>query len=214
MTTGGSTDRRLAILVITFLSGVLGGLLAGLLGNNRWWFISWEWHVLSVALGAVISTGTALFLLTTERPDPGPETPPAERPAELPQPEGPAYSWPAVQSLPPSQGTRMRPVAPIAQKSEPERQPVAAHHRFALPPTGNSSLLNSDVASDLIAQCPRCGEFRLDVNEVARAYAFQCRNGPCGNTWSWTPGTSWPPVVVRRNLPTASAPDGAGAKWS
>lgn len=60
-------------------------------------------------------------------------------------------------------------------------------------------LSSYDPASALIAQCPRCGEFRLDVSASSPGYAFRCVIG-CGNRWEWTPGTPWPPVVVRRNL--------------
>jgi len=60
-------------------------------------------------------------------------------------------------------------------------------------------LSSYDATSALIAQCPRCGEFRLDVSASPPGYAFRCVAG-CGNSWVWTPGTPWPPVVVRRNL--------------
>jgi hypothetical protein len=60
-------------------------------------------------------------------------------------------------------------------------------------------LSSYDATSALIAQCPRCGEFRLDVSARPPGYAFRCVAG-CGNSWVWTPGTPWPPVVVRRNL--------------
>jgi hypothetical protein len=60
----------------------------------------------------------------------------------------------------------------------------------------------SSYATDrtLIAQCPRCGDFQLDMARHGEDYSFRCRNAPCGNVWDWTPGTAWPAVVVRRNL--------------
>jgi hypothetical protein len=62
--------------------------------------------------------------------------------------------------------------------------------------------LSSYVAegSALVAQCPNCGDFRIDVHRAEQAYAFRCRNPRCGEEWRWTPGTAWPSVVVRRNL--------------
>lgn len=131
-----------------------------------------------------------------------PETYPSTEPARiaLPLPGG---------SAPPSNGTATRQwwaETPSAAAPSDRREPPALR-RSPAPP-----LSSYDVESALIAQCPRCGEFRLDVSHVARAYAFQCRNASCGNTWSWTPGTPWPPVVVRRNLPGGSAPDGASAE--
>ena len=62
--------------------------------------------------------------------------------------------------------------------------------------------LSSYVAegSALVAQCPNCGDFRIDVQRGDPVYAFRCRNPRCGEEWRWTPGTAWPSVVVRRNL--------------
>jgi len=112
----------------------------------------------------------------------------------LPLPDG---------SAPPSNGTASRQwwaETPSAAAPSDRREPSALRPGPAPPPS------SYDVESALIAQCPRCGEFRLDVSHVARAYAFRCRNESCGNSWSWTPGTPWPPVVVRRNLPGGPAP--------
>lgn len=54
----------------------------------------------------------------------------------------------------------------------------------------------------LIAQCPRCGELRLDSGRNGPAYRFRCGNPGCGHAWTWHPTEPWPPVVVRRNLPS------------
>lgn len=63
-------------------------------------------------------------------------------------------------------------------------------------PTRNGYAVDRAV----VAQCPRCGDFRLDVNQDADAYAFHCRNPNCGHRWEWHAGAPWPTTVVRRNL--------------
>jgi hypothetical protein len=50
------------------------------------------------------------------------------------------------------------------------------------------------LASTFIAQCPRCGAFRLDIKRARSAWDFRCE--VCGHTWSWQPGAPWPPVRV------------------
>ena len=67
--------------------------------------------------------------------------------------------------------------------------------------------LTTYLASTFIAQCPRCGAFRLDIRQAESAWDFRCE--ACGHTWAWQPGTAWPPVRVmpgrRRELhPPAS----------
>jgi hypothetical protein len=54
--------------------------------------------------------------------------------------------------------------------------------------------LSTYLASTFIAQCPRCGAFRLDIMPARSAWDFRCE--VCGHTWSWQPGTPWPPVRV------------------
>lgn len=47
----------------------------------------------------------------------------------------------------------------------------------------------------LIAQCPRCGSFRVDVDNRASEWLFRCQE--CGQGWPWEPGTPWPAIQVR-----------------
>jgi len=54
--------------------------------------------------------------------------------------------------------------------------------------------LSTYLASTFIAQCPRCGAFRLDIKRARSAWDFRCE--VCGHTWSWQPGAPWPPVRV------------------
>jgi hypothetical protein len=54
--------------------------------------------------------------------------------------------------------------------------------------------LSTYLAATFIAQCPRCGGFRLDIKRGRKAWDFRCES--CENTWTWQPGTPWPPVRV------------------
>jgi hypothetical protein len=54
--------------------------------------------------------------------------------------------------------------------------------------------LSTYLASTFIAQCPRCGAFRLDIRRARNGWDFRCE--ACEYTWTWQPGTPWPPVRV------------------
>ncbi len=54
--------------------------------------------------------------------------------------------------------------------------------------------LSTYLASTFIAQCPRCGGFRLDIRRARNGWDFRCES--CAHTWTWQPGTPWPPVRV------------------
>jgi hypothetical protein len=52
--------------------------------------------------------------------------------------------------------------------------------------------------SAVIAQCPRCGAFELDIDRDRDPWAFGCQ--ACDHTWTWRPGTPWPAVRVAPRL--------------
>jgi hypothetical protein len=54
--------------------------------------------------------------------------------------------------------------------------------------------LSTYLASTFIAQCPHCGAFRLDLRRARNGWDFRCES--CEYTWTWQPGTPWPPVRV------------------
>jgi len=54
--------------------------------------------------------------------------------------------------------------------------------------------LSTYLASTFIAQCPRCGAFRLDIARARSGWDFRCES--CEHVWTWQPGTPWPPVRV------------------
>jgi hypothetical protein len=62
--------------------------------------------------------------------------------------------------------------------------------------------LSTYLAATFIAQCPRCGAFRLDIHRGRTGWDFRCES--CEYTWTWQPGTPWPPVRVQpRERPSA-----------
>jgi hypothetical protein len=62
--------------------------------------------------------------------------------------------------------------------------------------------LSTYLAATFIAQCPRCGAFRLDIHRGRSGWDFRCES--CEHTWTWQPGTPWPPVRVKpRERPPA-----------
>jgi hypothetical protein len=81
----------------------------------------------------------------------------------------------------------------------PPPRPSSAAQRAPAPD------LSSYLAATLIAQCPRCGAFRLDARQAQQDWDFRCQS--CDYAWAWQPGTPWPPVRVmpgRRRGPTPS----------
>jgi hypothetical protein len=91
--------------------------------------------------------------------------------------------------LPPQPGDAQPPDAPwwdSAQGAPPAPSPGAK--RAPAPD------LSTYLASTFIAQCPRCGAFRLDIGRARNGWDFRCE--ACEYTWTWQPGTPWPPVRV------------------
>ena len=55
------------------------------------------------------------------------------------------------------------------------------------------------------SSAPRCADFDLDVSNEGAGFTFDCRG--CGHRWRWTPGTAWPPTVVRPRLARTPPPE-------
>jgi hypothetical protein len=64
--------------------------------------------------------------------------------------------------------------------------------------------LSTYLASTFIAQCPRCGAFGLDYRQQKDSLGFRCKS--CEYTWTWQPGTPWPPVRVMPSRRRESRP--------
>jgi len=101
----------------------------------------------------------------------------------------PAVNETVVQLLPLTPpGTAGPADAPWWDSAHPAPAPSAGAKRAPAPD------LSTYLASTFIAQCPRCGAFRLDIRRARSAWDFRCE--VCGHTWTWQPGTPWPPVRV------------------
>lgn len=98
----------------------------------------------------------------------------------------PAVNETVVQMLP--LGTEGSADAPWWDSAHPAPAPSAGAKRAPAPD------LSTYLASTFIAQCPRCGAFRLDIRRGRSGWNFRCE--ACENTWTWQPGTPWPPVRV------------------
>ena len=141
-------------------------------------------------------------------PGPDPQTPrtprrqpaaPAAQPPQALRAVPPAANQTVVQllPLPPQPGNAEPPDAPwwdSAQGAPPS--PSAGAKRAPAPD------LSTYLASTFIAQCPRCGAFRLDIRRGPNGWDFRCEACEC--TWTWQPGAPWPPVrVMPRGRPPA-----------
>jgi hypothetical protein len=91
--------------------------------------------------------------------------------------------------LPPQPGNAEPPDAPWWDSAQGAPPPPSPGAKRAPAPD-----LSTYLASTFIAQCPRCGAFRLDIRSASGAWDFRCE--ACGHTWTWQPGTPWPPVRV------------------
>ena len=126
---------------------------------------------------------------TPDRPGPGAgrnRRAAARRPARRRAPGG---NQTAVQLLPLAPPSANAPDAPwwdSAQAAPPA--PSQGAQRAPAPD------LSTYLASTFIAQCPRCGAFRLDIRQAGNDWDFRC--AACAYTWTWQPGTPWPPVRV------------------
>jgi len=127
--------------------------------------------------------------------DPGAADPVAPGPV-APGPAGPdgqarGANETVVQLLPlPAQpGSPGPPDAPWWDSAQGAPPPPSSAAKRAPAPD-----LSTYLASTFIAQCPRCGAFRLDIRRGRNGWDFRCES--CEYTWTWQPGTPWPPVRV------------------
>ena len=184
-----------ALLVIA--AALVGGLAAAALVHTS--------LVIAVAV-AVVLGAIAVAVFRSPAPErPAPERPAPERPAPgragfadpRRQPSSPAPSrgqaGPVVELLPLQ-------APPGANNSRPAGQSWWDAAAAAPPPPSSAAQrapapdLSTYLASTFIAQCPRCGAFRLDARRAPNGWDFHCES--CEYIWAWQPGTPWPPVRV------------------
>ena len=207
----GSGPARFGWALLVIAMALIGGLAAATLVNASLVIAV----VVSVVIGAV--GAVAVFRSPARAPElSGPRTatlprarprrastPPDSYPldpvapvtAQAPAPAGAgglnrggahAVNETVVQMLP--LGTESPADAPWWDSAHPAPAPSAGAKRAPAPD------LSTYLASTFIAQCPRCGAFRLDIRRARSGWDFRCEG--CENTWTWQPGTPWPPVRV------------------
>jgi hypothetical protein len=113
--------------------------------------------------------------------------PAAVPPVAAPADGSPGGSGTVVELLPVS-GQAGAPDAPWWDSAQGTPAPSAGAKRAPAPD------LSTYLASTFIAQCPRCGAFRLDHRRARDGWDFRCE--ACDHVWTWQPGTPWPPVRV------------------
>ena len=95
---------------------------------------------------------------------------------------------------------QLMPLPPQPGNAEPADAPWWDSARMGPPPPSPGAKrspapdLSTYLASTFIAQCPRCGAFRFDFQRATSGWDFRCE--ACEYTWTWQPGTPWPPVRV------------------
>jgi hypothetical protein len=95
---------------------------------------------------------------------------------------------------------QLLPLPPPPGNAEPADAPWWDSARMGPPPPSPGAKrspapdLSTYLASTFIAQCPRCGAFRFDFQRARSGWDFRCE--ACEYTWTWQPGTPWPPVRV------------------
>jgi hypothetical protein len=137
----------------------------------------------SVLATAVLAARSPAPVPTPPRPTPPPSTPPPPAAAGAVAPRPTYY---AGAGAAPAQPWYDRPAAtvavPVRADSWPDHEPDQEPDR-------------AEAAVTRVVQCPRCGDFAVDVRQHDQGFAFACT--ACDHRWHWRPGTSWPVSVVR-----------------
>jgi hypothetical protein len=197
--------------VLVIAAALIGGLAAATLVHAS--------VVVAVIVSVVVGGAALLVAFRWPARPPDPTAPQAVRPAAFaagppdpgaPDPVAPGSAAPrapesdgqaretVVQLLPLPQppGRRGPPDAPWWDAVQGAPSPSPGAKRAPAPD------LSTYLAATFIAQCPRCGAFRLDIHQARNSWDFRCES--CGYTWTWQPGTPWPPVRVKpRERPPA-----------
>jgi len=195
-----------ALLVIA--AALVGGLAAAALVHTS--------LIVAVIVGVVAGGIAVAVFRSSGRPA---QWPPADRPGPSPPAErdgtSAARSRPAPSHDGPASPATTVPVSPALSPGPAETVvqllPAQPGHpaadkswwdaaRGAPPPPSSAAQrapapdLSTYLASTFIAQCPRCGAFRLDFRRARSDWDFRCES--CEYIWTWQPGSPWPPVRV------------------
>jgi hypothetical protein len=139
---------------------------------------------------------------------------PADRPVQFspptpppspPQPSLPSSPTPALPWTPPTPNYQIDTLesgngvggpggspTPWWNKGRPSGAPGGADAPAA--PAPPPPELGSYLGDAVIAQCPNCGEFRVDKKRTGDCYTFDCPS--CQMRWTWRPGEDWRSIEV------------------
>ena len=199
---GGTTTIGWALLVIA--AALIGGLAAAALVHVS---------LIIAVIVALVAGGIAVAVF---------RSPGRSRPVAYPAAGSPAPA-PAAPVTAAAPVTRPAPASGPVTAASPAREQTDAAVQLLPLPADNSSRsgpppawwdaaqgapppsspaaqrapapdLSTYLASTFIAQCPRCGAFRLDIARARSGWDFRCES--CEYVWTWQPGTPWPPVRV------------------
>ena len=203
-----------ALLVVA--AALVGGLAAAALVHVS--------LVIAVIVGVVAGGLAVAVFRSSGRPaqwapaDPPAAWPPADR-------DGTSVARPRPAPADAARPTPTIPVSPVPAETVVQllpAQPGRGHQRRGAdqdwwnapqgaspPPSSHAERkpapdLSSYLGSTLIAQCPRCGAFRLDFRRARSGWDFRCES--CGNVWTWQPDSPWPVVRVAPRRRTQSRP--------
>jgi hypothetical protein len=124
-------------------------------------------------------------------------------PAQPRQPAQPGTAQPGTAQSGTAQPTAVQPGAVRLVQSQPGGAWWEGHVQpgSAQPPGSGSGTRPRPVALShfldqaIIAQCPKCGAFAVDVDNRAAEWLFSCQE--CEQRWTWQPGRPWPAIHLR-----------------
>jgi hypothetical protein len=190
---GGSPQSTLLGAGFGALVGSAAGLLLLIIFNRA------PGAVASILVLVAVPVLAALLVMAVEQRaasarregdtvDPRTGWPPSEPPVERP----PAGGFGA----PPAESGRVDIVAPGSawwDRASRVDGGAAAPAPSIAPPRPDLAAYGTGSAR-LVAQCPECSSFRLDVRQEAAGLLFGCRD--CRREWTWAPGRVWPTTVA------------------
>jgi len=115
-----------------------------------------------------------------------------------------APRWSPSPSQPGPEPSPMAPVSVAVPVPGGTWWEAAASDDARVPATASSPARNQPVVPALdiadaektrVVQCPRCGDFGVDVLHHDPGFAFTCTH--CDHHWRWGRGSAWPVAVVR-----------------
>ena len=184
-------NGRPGLLVQVALAALAGGLLAALVLAGLRTIDN------KPALGLIVLAAVVFCVLAVASRPPAPSrilrTCPGHAPAPPPQPA--AFSWSQTPATGNGYATPSWSATAPAPEAQPAPEPSLPIAIAAVSVRDGRRLPIPAAGTTRVVQCPRCGDFAVEVGPRAPGFAFRCHC--CGHEWRWAPGTAWPVSVVR-----------------